>query len=504
MRTSIHSLTASWTGRAAIVFLISALLGAVAAISSVGAPLLVGPLGAVVIWAVFVRPYWAVLFLTIFMPFENVVLKFMPVPNQLYVASRFFSESLIYLAIACVVLRKLGRGRDFRRTPIDVPVVALLAIMVLSILVNRPPLLGSLVNLRSQLRYLVLFYLAANLDITPRQVRNLLRGVVAISVFQVLLGALQLTAASQINPILLPRQADIEVAGFSRGFRLLQDSREIGSIFGTLGDTVFFALFMLVALAVHLGYARRVNIGSIAFALLTLLAISFAFARAVVFAALLMLVIFLATKYGLRSLLRVGLFILPILLVGLLFLVGSTRMRSEFVNPRREKVGIVKNITGVFTVEYFKRAQRQRLGALIGVPPTVAFSRPVLGYGPNEDWTIEQLNNSRPSFLLGTVVKAGFEDVYWVALLSYYGFAGLIVMLLLFCRLYYYALKMYRACSQHVVRGLALAVVCVVGVAPFLLFFYRVLEFRSFSFYFWLLAGVLVGVSRGREHLRCI
>ena len=47
-----------------------------------------------------------------------------------------------------------------------------------------------------------------------------------------------------------------------------------------------------------------------------------------------------------------------------------------------------------------KVAQKQRLGALIGNVPTVLANKPLLGYGADQNTTIERLNKSKRSFLL--------------------------------------------------------------------------------------------------------
>jgi len=495
MLSTSYSRARQYIAGLAILILGGLLIGSLAAISPPGSVVLLAVLASMpVILLAFTRPYAIVVFLAVFMPFENVVLRYVPGSDQLYVASRFFSESLLYLTFGFLVFRRVIERKGLRKTPIDAWVAAFVFVALLAILINRSPLSGALVNLRSQLRYMVLFYLAANLDITPEQIRRLVHIIVAIGVLQVLIGVLQLVAGSYINPFLLPRETAIQVAGFSRGFRLLQDSREIGSIFGTLGDTLFFSLFILTVLFIYLGHTKRLRTIDAALVLAFFLAINYAFTRAVVFASLLLLVLFLRTKYGLNRVLTISLFALPTVLIGLSLLASLYPSGIRFVNPLKERVSIVENIVGVFNTDYFRRAQQQRLGALLGIPPTVILNRPIFGYGPDEETTIGRLNNSRPSYLLRSVVKQGFEDVYWVALLSYYGIAGISALAMLFLVLYREARKIYTRCSEESIKGLALGVTCMVGVTPFLLFFYRVLEFRSFSFYFWLWTGLLFGV----------
>lgn len=449
---------------------------------------LLGLLGGIWIAA---RPFWVLLFLTAFMPFESFILKLMPVSDQVYLASQFVSEFLIYLSFAVLALRKLLGRSSFHRTPIDGPLLAFALVALLSTAINQVPLLGSLMNLRSLLRYVVLFYLVINLDLTPTQVNWLIRVILLVGGLQILIGGVQRTSGGAINEILMPRQTNLEMLGQSRQFRLITRGRELGSIFGTLGDSLYLGLFMLVVLAVYLGNLGRLNAWNILFIGIVFVVIMYSYTRAVVFGSLLMLLLFYRLRHGVKKTFLLFLLTAPMVLVAMILTVSSFN-ETDFVHPNKQQRSIVNNLTGVFSREYFEIAQKQRLGALIGIAPTVLVNKPILGYGPNEKVAIEYLNDSQPSFLLKTLDKRGFEDVYWVAVLTYCGLVGVGALAFLLYRLYSSAYKIYHRAIGHPTRGVALAVACIVGVTPFLLFFYRVLEFRIYSFYFWLLSALML------------
>jgi hypothetical protein len=467
-------------------------MGAFAALSPLG---MVGAIAILLsfplMWIIVNRPIWIVLFLTAFMPFENLILKYLPGPENIYIASRFISEILIYLTLVSIILKKLLTGKKIRRSPIDGYIIAFIMVAFLSIFVNRSPVGGSLVNLRSIFRYLALFYLVINIKISPKHLTLILRTILTIGFLEILIGFLQLIFGRQINEFLLPRETVIEIAGFSRGFNLVQRGREVGAIFGTLGDTVFFALFMLIVLVILLGGVHRINLINSIILIAIFVVINFAYTRAVVFSTILILLIYYRLKAGLNRVLRSAIIMIPIGLFGISMLASTSQLEEIYINPGKEQVSIFENITGIFTIDYFRRAQYQRLGALAGIPPTVLASKPFFGFGPNEEFTIARLNESRPSFLFRTVVKNGFEDVYWVAILSYYGLIGLIIVILLLNKLYQSSKLIAKSSSQPQTKALAVSVCLIVSITPFLLFFYRVLEFRIFSFYFWLLAGLI-------------
>lgn len=458
--------------------------------------LLFGLIALTVLWVMYDRPTLVVFFLVAYMPFEEIILKYAPIPDRMFVYSRFFSESLIFITFLLLLFRKIIRGEKLRRTPVDAYLVAFLIVIVLTMLVNRPPLVGSLVNLRVLFRYIVLFYLVVNLEFNEVQIEKILDIILLIGVVQLSIGALQLLIGSRINPFFMPRAAEIELGGYSREFILVSRGREIGSIFGTLGDTLFLSLYLSIVLGVYLAQTERVRFRQVIFILLLFTGINFTFTRAVVFGFFLTLFIFYRMRFG-RNRAAAVVFVASLLgLTGLIVLLNSSFIRREFISPLRERQSLLQNLTGIFTVDYFNIAQRQRLGTLTGIPPIVLSDSPLLGYGPDEMTTIERLNTNLPKFDLPFFKREsfstkGFEDVYWVALLAYYGILGLGTIILLFIRFYLSFLDIYKKTNKPGIRRLAVAASCIVVLGVYLLFFYRVLEFRSFSFYFWLIPAML-------------
>lgn len=453
-------------------------------------------IGLAACWMMYHRPVLVVFFLVAYLPFEEIILKYAPIPDRIYVYSRFFGEFLIYTTFFLLLIRKLIRQEKLRRTPMDGYLAAFLLIVAISLLVNRPPLVGSLANLRALLRYTVLYYLVVNLELEEDQVRKIIHMILVIGIFQLLIGAMQLAMGAKINSILLPRATDIELGGYSRGFILLIRGREGGSIFGTLGDTLFFALYMAIVLGVYLGQIEKLRLKEVVFISLIFIGINYSYTRAVVFGFFLALFIFYRIKFG-RSRTAALLFMFSLIgLSGLILLINSSYLQREFISPLKQKQTIFQNLSGVFTIEYFEIAQFQRLGTLTGIPPIVLSDSPLLGYGPDEITTIERLNANLPRFNLplfkrDSFTTKGFEDVYWVALLAYYGILGLGLIVLIFHRFYVSFLYIYKRTQSQLTRNMAITAACLVGLGAFLLFFYRVLEFRSFSFYFWLIPAMV-------------
>ena len=427
-------------------------------------------------------------FLTGYFAFEEFVLKFLPVSDAVYSYLRFLGEILIYAAFGRLVFHKLYKGIPFVKTPIDLPVIGFYIVVFLSIVINRSPLIGSLYNIRPFARYIVLFYLIVNSPLSKQRITTLLRIILGIGIVQIGIGLIQWLGGPTLYDLFLPRASTLEVAGFTKEYRLLEIGREIGSIYGTLGDTVIYGVFMIVILVIFLSRIKRLEYLNLLGIAILLMFIARSYSRAATFSALLACVVWYFFQYGWKKTLRISLISLLIFSVVLAIL---NPFELDYVNPRKAKVGLVGNVTGVFSGSYVKVAQKQRLGALIGNVPTVLANKPLLGYGADQNTTIEKLNKSKRSFLLKILSKKGFKDVYWVAILCFYGVLGLGLFMFIFYRLFMASLKLYKRTLSKFTKEIAMVVLCLVVVTMFLLFFNRTLEFRGYGFYFWMCAGLM-------------
>ncbi len=427
-------------------------------------------------------------FLTGYFAFEEFVLKFLPVSDSVYSYFRFLGEIFIYVAFGKLVLNKLYKGIPFVKTPIDFPIIGFYLVVFLSMVINRSPLVGSLYNIRPLARYIVLFYLIVNSPLSKQRIDTLIKIILCIGVVQIGIGMIQWFGGPTIYDLFLPRESTLEVAGFTKEYRLLEIGREIGSIYGTLGDTVIYGVFMIVVLVIFLSRVKRLEYLNLLAIGVLLMFIARSYSRAATFSALLACVVWFFFQYGWKKTLRLSLAVL--LVFGVLLAIVNP-FQLEYVNPRKARVGLVGNVTGVFSGSYVKVAQKQRLGAILGNVPTVLANKPILGYGADQNTTIDRLNKSKRSFLFKVLSKKGFKDVYWVAILCFYGVLGLGLFAFIFYRLFIASLRLYKQAANRITKEMALVMLCLVVVTVFLLFFNRTLEFRGYGFYFWMCAGIM-------------
>lgn len=442
-------------------------------------------------------PATVVLLLAVLLPFETLLPCLLPLPDGIHLAVQLAGELMIYLGLAVVIAQKLMHRQPLRRTPVDLPLIALLLVAGVSILANSAPLLPSLMNLRSLLRYAALFYLVTNINLSPRQVRIILISIAAVGGIQLITAGMQIAGGDSIRQLMMPQPFDISIADQSHHFILVERGRELGSVFGTLGDTIYFGLFLLIVLAIVLAWHLRIGWQYALATGVLMTAVAWSYSRASLLAALLMVGIDLSRRVGRRKSIT-GLCIIAgvgIICLTLLSPVLQRNYHRNYQHPRIQKQSIVSNATNFLNADYLKRAKRQRLGAILGIAPTVLVNAPVIGFGPAELHTIKSLNLAKPSWLYKRLEKKGFEDVYWVALLCYLGTAGIAVFTWLIVRLLRVSWQLSHNEADSVLRCVATATLLLTAVTPMLLFFMRVLEFRAFSFYFWLLPAMMIALD---------
>ena len=443
------------------------------------------------------------LFLAAITSFEDLIIKFLPVPEKIFFYSRFLSELSIYIAFILVVANKLVKRIPLSRTPLDLPILFFIGSAVISIIVNHSPIFGSIVNLRPLLRFILLFYLIVNLKITVNQASKITHTIIWAGTLQVAIGILQYLSRGALDNLLLPRATDIDIGGVSKTYILLKTGREAGSIYGAAGDTVIYSVFLVLIFILIISkrnifffgnnqensvYSKKdiTKILPLIGILFLFIAIALTYVRSSLFAA-----IIIGLRHSARTFGRVKTFIVLFLAMVLVIIV-FTAIPPEFISETKStQKSIFSDITGIFTPEYINVAKKQRLGALIGIVPTVIFNKPILGYGADQISAIDGLNASKISFLTKVWTEEGFKDVYWAAILTFYGLAGLISMAWMFWRLYYCAKMIGKFSNEQITKEISLAVRYIVISTSFLLFLNRALEFRIYGFYFWLLPGLM-------------
>lgn len=445
---------------------------------------------------------WFILLLAIFVPFEVVILKYLPVSDVVYSYLRFAVEILIYLLAGLLLLRFLYLKKIPKGTSIDKPLLIFIGYALLITVINQAPVFQAFMGLRVLLRYVPLFYVVAFINIDSATARRIFQALIGIAAIQCGIAIYQHYFG--ITAFWYPRASDLEIGGKQVSFRLLSSGfsggREMGAGIGTFGDSVFLALFLVILFILSVSalqktiHIPRTHKWIYATTLLLItLALFFTYSRGSVLLAFAAVPVILLLAGGRKKMivyLSVGLlFASPIILLGVFDNTGSS---EPYINPKIKYTDPLANITTVFSSSYMDNTMQYSRGAVLTeVGGHLLSSFKLIGYSPAQEFALEKA----ATHLFGSNMPINnlpiINDVYWVAFIIYYGIIGIIIYFFILFRIFKASVFVARFSNDPYFRIFAFAMAALVIIAiPYSLIL-RTFVFRAFGFYFWLLAGLV-------------
>jgi len=445
---------------------------------------------------------WIIFLLVIFVPFETLVLKYLPVSDLVYGYLRFAVEIIIYLLAGFLLARFIYLKKFPYGTSIDKPLLVFVGYALLITAINSAPLFQSFMGMRVLLRYIPLFYVLAFIRIEPFMVKRIFLAIILIAGIQGVITVYQHFYG--ISQFWYPRASDLEIGGKQVSFKLISSGfgsgREMGAGIGTFGDSVFLALFMVIAFTLMIASLQsnfKVNSLSrfwmIIILLLIVTSLLFTYSRGSVFVAFAAIPVIMFYTGGRKKLIIIT--TITVIVISPLFISGvleSPRYSSAYINPKQKYTDPVTNIITVFSDSYVDNTLQFSRGlVLTEVGGNLIGSFKLLGYSPAQDFALEKAATK----LFGSNMPINnlpiINDVYWVAFIIYYGLIGLIIYFFILFKIGKASLFVFRNSPDPYFRIFAITMVALVIISiPYSLIL-RTFVFRSFGFYFWLIAGIV-------------
>ncbi|HKR06709.1 MAG TPA: O-antigen ligase family protein [Bacteroidia bacterium] len=447
-----------------------------------------------------------IILLALYVPFEVLLLKYLPVSDNIYSMLRFVPELIIYLLLIIKLVQNIYHGHWLSKTPIDIFLLLFLLSALISIAINSSSIILSIITMRTLLRYVALYYLVSCIDIPVRKIKYLLFSLIAIGGIESLVTCYQHFVG--ISQAFYPRASELEVAGVQSRYKILVTTfgggLEQGAAIGTFGDSVLLALFLLFVVVISYGFILRLKIKSfisksvlIGIFILALLALFYTYSRASVLAGVLAIPILLFLDKRIKKLFFIGIMSCALLAIVLFGLSTESTTDSSYYNPKKKYTNPIANITSIFSESYVQKNLDHSRGWIImdiGVPIVKSFN--LFGYGPAGEESLgemvkENVTGTMPFQNLGII-----NDVYWIGMLSYYGFIGLILFFFILGKIYKASILVYKYSPVQIYSIIGLCMAAMVILAIPYTFIIRTFAFRPFAFYFWLLAGLVAAEHR--------
>lgn len=455
--------------------------------------------------ALFKFPPSAVLiFIAIYLPFESYFLFISGVGDTLAMLMKLGSELLLYAVFALALFSRLSESR-FKRSPIDFSVLMLVMVALLATYIYSASLGAAINNLRALLRYLIVFYLVYHFGFSLASWNRFSKLIVAVISLNVFISVAQFGLGDSYPSMLKVGQKIRVSVGESTEVRHIEKEEKIGAVQGLQEAPGVFGAFLVASISIMLVSIhsaptnKRRFLKSLLF--LTVLAAFLTYSKSGFLLAVLTIVFYMYHyNIRLRRLILIGAFSFSVL-AATTFVIVSTSVQQSFA--MKEHVTAAENLMNLFSAQYWNHFFAAERGWVIKeVGTQILISLPVVGYSPDPDTARKMIAESSGGGLSKLVGYVAFEDVYWVALFGYFGFLGMFFLLTIFFSLYRKATALLSYARRQGEQGMLafvsgfLALLFI--IAPYC-FFERVLEINVFSFYFWLMAGIVVRLHH--EHV---
>ncbi len=440
-------------------------------------------------WLLIENIFKIVLAITVYFPLEDFVIKFIPAPENIITIVRLIPEFFLYVLLVCVIVNRINLGKPLRKTPIDFIIIAFFLSAIVSIVVNQAHWGESIANLRTNFRYLSIYYILVNIDISSRQISKILKIIILMGLIQAIIASIQFFLPDSIDQLLFARLGTKAALG-----ELKQNAS-----FGTLFDPTNLSSFLLVTDTIFLSNTYLINKEinlipdkkNLAIMLTFLFGIFATKKRAALLIALIIHLVILSRARGTN---KVGKFIWFSAISLILFGITSTYFLDWNV---AEELGLLPYFTEIVTPDYWEHTANASRGfIIINVCSALIKSSSLFGFGPTSD-AVEQGIKSSLALSSNDLEQIGWsffvlDDPYWFAILGYFGLVGLIIYWLIFLRFYKSSQFLTNSVDFISYKSLGLAFSNITVLFFLYAFVERIIRLRACSFYFWLVAGLTI------------
>lgn len=433
--------------------------------------------------------------LVFYLPLQEFLLKWLPVPDSLFFLLRQAGEMSVLALLGLIAVIRLSKPSESIKTSRAFLIILLFILwaVFISVMNTASNLAVNLAEIYSLVRFALLIPLVHMLNPTQKQISQAVRVISIVVGIQVAFGVVQFLGGIPVRDILAAKSYTNTFAGTEKLFTgtKFEDSNDL---MGTLGDTISYAYIISVGiiLAYHSRLApKRRNVFLAILCMLLFLSGS----RAAFMAVIMVITIDWTFNTSLKKKiirLYLGAGVFTLTLYGLISYAATLDFEYG-------------NFFSIFSSDIIAVLLNQRLGVLIYfAPELIASGDFILGLSPDRFYIANYATmhyENIPTMIL-LVFENVFEDIYWVALLSYYGLIGLSLWIsgIFFAyREINFAQKEFPESANKTLWSTTTSIILLSFIFAF---FNQAFESRSFAFLFWLLISLSLAAARQERRNR--
>jgi hypothetical protein len=423
------------------------------------------------------------------MPFQEFVIKWLPVPDAVFFLLRQTTDVAIISLFVWVLLTQIVRKGTVVTSRVGVEVLFLCFVLwaiLLSALTSGSDVGTNFSEIYVISRYGLLFYSVIALKPTENEIAKLIKYISLSVLLQMCIGYAQFVGGDTVKVFFSARDYTNSISEVARSFTINRvDAR--AALSGTTGDFINFAYLMAVGLILYVTIPGRLVKRIIIMALVGVV-LFLSGSRAISIS-----VIFVVLGYVLwirNVLARYLVFAVIFAVIFPVFFILMDLAKSveyDYVS-----------FWALFREETIISLLNQRLGMLVFfMPEFIASGDFIVGLSPDRFYIadVARRNYEGMPLVLISVFDQVFEDFYFIALFAYYGFVGFALYMTIFWKIFRVARELQES-GDYLTRRVATISVLLLIIAIPLNIANQAFEARYFSFYLWLFAGLVVHMKR--------
>ncbi len=448
--------------------------------------------------------FWIIYAIAIYLPFEEFVLRWTPAPSIGILFLRFLHEFVLYYLCAKVFYKRIIRRERIIKSSIELALICFVFWALILLIVHQASIFSGVNNLRTLLRYISVYYIIIDLELSKKQVSLLLKTILILGLIQGYLVSVQYFAPAGFNNLFVPQNINLEVGGaaIQKSSEVSSGNLKTGAVNGTLANTANTSAFLLIGfiILVVVTLQNTNTVSLVSPKILNFFVMYFAFFAtykriALLFGLIIPIIVLFLYRQKLWASKVIWFYLLGgfTLIFGSLFFLNVDTSIDGWAIRQGESIDLLGYFGQLFSAEYWEKGTRQWILKTIFQGTIITGNWFGLSPAPNDAvQNLIEILPSKESIILER--KFWFEDVYWAAMLLYYGIPGVALFGYIFQRLYKTSQYLIDYCLEMQTRVLGIGFCTFTIITFFYGFVERIFEIKCFSFYLWLLAGLVVNV----------
>lgn len=459
-----------------------------------------------------------IIFVAVFIPFEDFVIKWLPLSIQNY--ARYILEVLIVTIFLLVVLKYWHkRGLKWHRDILNFSLGIFLILSFLSAIANNVPIFIYFLSLKNLLRYMFLYYMLSFLNLPLSYIKRLTIIMISVAVVQAVLGITEEVVGLSVTNFLKSNTTGFTtLTGIANPLVFWAKAKPSGTIglYSSYGVfLVFWSIFTLTKFLIAPSKNKRYVL------LFFILSIGVFVSRARTSWVLLIIGIILSMFFLKRRWLVNGAMISISIILATLLVWGSINifgpqgpqvtdwdtliisMRED--TPIFQAESVLQRLGEVLTIEYWRKASR--VVTLTITLPEILRNYPFLGVGPGTMGSEVTGGGSTSPGIYPQYSHQNWLDVpenvvIWtadtgfVAMIAQFGLLGVLPWGIFLWLLFKMSWRNFTRSKIPFVSWFSAGML--VNIILFFLteFGGHYITYRAYGVYFWIWAGCMVNIHR--------